>query len=164
MIILGIDPGTIVMGYGVIQSNGENVSLIKYGILKTPARSPMGERLVFLYRELSKIILEYKPEVVAVEEPFVDKNVKSAMAIGKAQAVAILAAAENNLPCREYTPSQVKQSVSNYGAGSKDQIQRMVGWQLGLDVLPEPLDASDALAVALCHVQSIRLNEMLHRQ
>jgi len=164
MIVLGIDPGTIVMGYGVIEGLNETVSLIKYGALNTPSRSPIGERLNFLYDNLQAIISRYQPEVVAVEQPFVAKNARSAFAIGLAQAVAILAAANRKLPCFEYTPAEIKQRVSNYGASSKEQIQQMVMLQLDLTEVPEPCDAADALAVALCHIQVTHLENLLNRQ
>jgi len=163
MIILGVDPGTIVMGYGVIKSNDDDVTLITYGAIKTKEHSTIGERLSLLYKELNKVIKKYKPEAVAVEQPFVAKNVSSALAVGRAQAVAILAAANAGLPAYEYTPAQVKQRVANYGASSKEQIQEMVRLQLGLPTIPEPNDAADALAVALCHLQEIHLNQLLER-
>jgi crossover junction endodeoxyribonuclease RuvC len=161
MKVLGIDPGTLIMGYGVIESQDSAVSLIKYGVLNTPPRSLIGERLSFLYRNLMRIIDEYQPEAVAVEQPFFAKNAKSALAIGKAQAVAILAAANNHLPCFEYTPREVKQRVSGYGGSDKEQIQQMVMLQLGLTQLPEPSDAADALAVALCHIQAVHQENLL---
>ena len=163
MIVLGVDPGTIIMGYGIISSRDEQVSLIKYGSWKTASRSPIGERLSFLYANLTGIIMEYKPDTVAVEQPFVAKNAQSAFAVGRAQAVVILAAANCKKPCYEYTPREVKQRVANYGAGSKEQIQQMVMLQLGLDKIPEPEDAADALAVALCHLQALHLEELLNR-
>jgi crossover junction endodeoxyribonuclease RuvC len=164
MIVLGIDPGTITMGFGVIECLDNNdVYLIKYGALNSPARSPIGERLRFLYGKLKTIIAECHPEAVAVEQPFVAKNAQSAFAIGRAQAIAILAAAEENLPCFEYTPAEIKQKVANYGASSKEQIQQMVMLQLGLKEVPEPNDAADALAVALCHVQVMQLEKLLNR-
>jgi crossover junction endodeoxyribonuclease RuvC len=164
MIVLGIDPGTISMGYGVIESLDNDVALIKYGALKTDSRSPIGERLNFLYTSLMEVIALYQPEVVAVEQPFVAKNARSAFAVGRAQAVAILAAASSHLPCHEYTPAEVKQRVANYGASSKEQIQQMVMLQLGLQQVPDPNDAADALAVALCHLQSKHLEDLLNRQ
>lgn len=112
---------------------------------------------------LNKIIKKYKPEAVAVEQPFVAKNVSSALAVGRAQAVAILAASNSGLPSYEYTPAQVKQRVANYGASSKEQIQEMVRLQLGLPGIPEPNDAADALAVALCHLQELHLNQLLEQ-
>jgi crossover junction endodeoxyribonuclease RuvC len=163
MKVLGIDPGTIVMGYGIIESRGSDVSLIKYGALNTNSRSPIGERLSFLYSHLLSIITEYQPEAVAVEQPFVAKNAQSAFAVGRAQAVAILAAANCSVPCYEYTPREVKQRVADYGASSKDQVQQMVMLQLGLDEAPEPVDAADALAVALCHLQVIHLENLLNQ-
>ena len=163
MIVLGIDPGTIVMGFGIIECLDNEVAVIKYGALNTPSRSPIGERLSFLFGNLQAIITKYQPEVVAVEQPFIAKNVKSAFAIGRAQAIAILAAAEGKLPCFEYTPAEIKQKVANYGASSKEQIQQMVMLQLGLKEIPEPSDAADALAVALCHIQAMQLEKLLNR-
>jgi crossover junction endodeoxyribonuclease RuvC len=161
MKILGIDPGTRVMGYGVIDSQDDNVALIDFGAVKVPERSPIGERLNLLYKELLKVIQSHRPDVVAVEQPFVSKNVKTAMAIGRAQAIALLAAASKGIPTYEYTPAQVKHRVTNYGASSKEQIQEMVRLQLGLDEVPQPNDAADALAVAICHVQEMHLSDLL---
>jgi crossover junction endodeoxyribonuclease RuvC len=163
MKILGVDPGTLVMGYGLIVSEADEVTLITYGAIKTKKLSSIGERLGFLYQELNKVIKQYKPDVVAIEQPFVAKNVSSAFAVGRAQAIAILAAANAKIPSYEYTPAQVKQRVANYGASSKEQIQEMVKLQLELDRIPEPSDAADALAVALCHIHEIHLNQLLAR-
>ena len=164
MRVLGIDPGTIVMGYGVVDSEGDVTTAVDYGALTPPQRSPIGERLNFLYARLLKIITRYQPQAVAVEQPFVAKNVKSALAVGRAQAVAILAAATKKIPSYEYTPARVKQLVANYGASSKEQVQEMVRLQLGLKEIPQPNDAADALAIALCHLQQMRLTELLARQ
>lgn len=164
MKILGIDPGTVVMGYGVIESNEDEITLIDCGALKSPPRTPAEKRLGFLYQRLLEIITHYKPDAVAVEQPFVSENVKSALAIGKAQAIAILAAVNNNLPIYEYSPAQVKRQVANYGTSSKAQIQEMVRLELGLSQAPEPPDAADALAVAICHIQASKLARLLSRQ
>ena len=164
MRILGIDPGTISMGYGIIEVNEDKITMVSCGALACQARSPIGERLSFLYHAISDIISQYQPDAVAVEQPFVAQNVKAALAIGKAQAIAILAAANRQIPVYEYTPAQVKQRVSNYGASSKEQIQEMVKLQLGLTEVPQPNDAADALAVALCHQQEAHLNSLLARQ
>ncbi|MFC1918785.1 crossover junction endodeoxyribonuclease RuvC [Chloroflexota bacterium] len=164
MKILGIDPGTIAMGYGVIESNGDEVTLIDCGAINTTGRSLIGKRLSFLYNQLLKIISSYQPDAVAIEQPFVAKNVKSALAIGRAQAIAILAAANREIPTFEYTPTHVKQSVTGYGASSKEQVQEMVKLQLGLSQAPQPNDAADALAVALCHVSEIHLSELMAKQ
>ena len=164
MIILGIDPGTIAMGYGVIESRDSEATLIDYGVLIPPAPASMGERLSFLYNRLVEIVSHCQPDAVAVEQPFIAKNARSALAIGRAQAVAILAAANKEIPTYEYSPAQVKQRVASYGASSKEQIQEMVRLQLGLSQIPEPSDAADALAVALCHLSQMHLNNLLTRQ
>jgi len=164
MRILGIDPGTVAMGYGVIESGNDETTLIDYGVLTTQARSPIGERLGYLYNKLLEIVSRFQPDAVAIEQPFMAKNVKSALAIGRAQAVAILAAANKGIPSYEYTPTQIKQRVANYGASSKEQIQEMVRLQLGLSEAPQPSDASDALATALCHLGEIHLSNLLARQ
>jgi crossover junction endodeoxyribonuclease RuvC len=164
MRVLGIDPGTIAMGYGVIESRDDETTLIDCGTLIAPARSPIGERLSYLYNHLSEIVSGYQPDAVAVEQPFIAKNVKSALAIGRAQAIAILAAANKGVATYEYTPTQIKQRVANYGASSKEQIQEMVRLQLGLSQIPQPSDAADALAVALCHLSQIHLSNLLAKQ
>ena len=164
MRILGIDPGTVAMGYGVIESRDDETTLVDCGVLDCPVRSPIGERLSFLYEELEKIISRYHPEAVAIERPFVAKNVRSTLAIGKAQAVAILAAANRGIPSYEYTPTQIKQRVADYGASSKEQVQEMVRLQLGLSQVPQPPDAADALAVAICHWREIYLSNLLAKQ
>ncbi|MDP3880134.1 MAG: crossover junction endodeoxyribonuclease RuvC, partial [Dehalococcoidales bacterium] len=152
MIILGVDPGTIAMGYGIIAGKDDEISLVDYGSLNPAPRSPIGERLSYLYNQLLEIVARYQPDAVAVEQPFLAKNVKSALAIGRAQAVAFLVADYKGIPSYEYTPARIKQRVANYGASSKEQIQEMVRLQLKLSQVPEPNDAADALAVALCHL------------
>jgi crossover junction endodeoxyribonuclease RuvC len=163
MRVMGIDPGTVVMGYGVIDNLDDDFSLIKYGVLKPQERSPIGERLLFLYRGIVQVIDQFGPGALAVEQPFVAKNAHSAFALGRAQAIAFLAAAERGLACFEYTPAQIKQRVANYGASSKEQVQQMVMLQLGIQEVPEPSDAADALAVALCHLQEIHIQNLLNR-
>ena len=164
MRILGVDPGTATTGYGVIDSEDDEITLIDYGALVSPARSPIGERLSYIYKGLLEVISRYQPEAVAIEEPFVAKNVRSALAIGRAQAIAILAAASKGIPSYEYTPTQVKQRVANYGASSKEQIQEMVKLQLGLSEVPQPSDAADALAIAICHLREMHVNNLLSEQ
>ena len=164
MRVMGVDPGTIVMGYGVIDSKDDEIALVDYGVITTKERSAIWERLSYLYGELLKIILRYQPDVVAVEQPFLAKNVKAAMAVGRAQAVAMLAAANRAIPTYEYTPAQVKQRVADYGASSKEQVQEMVKLQLGLSKIPQPSDAADAIAVAICHLREMHLNRLLAGQ
>ncbi|MFH0941679.1 MAG: crossover junction endodeoxyribonuclease RuvC [Chloroflexota bacterium] len=161
MKVLGIDPGTVSMGYGVVVSEGDDMALVVCGALRRPATSPIGERLYYYYQQLRGIIARFKPEVVAIEQPFLAKNVRSALAVGRAQAVAILAAASSGLPSYEYTPAQIKQTVADYGASSKEQIQEMVKLQLGMDCVPEPSDAADALAAAICHLRQVRLDRLI---
>ncbi len=163
MRILGIDPGTAVMGWGVVESDGDSVSAGGFGAIKLPDKLKPGEKLDRLFSELNKVIRKYQPDEIAVEQPFVAKNVHSAFMVGRAQAIALLAAASRKIPSYEYTPAQVKQRVANYGASSKDQVQEMVRLQLGLREAPEPTDAADALAVALCHAQEIHVNELIAR-
>ncbi len=164
MKILGIDPGTQVMGWGVVATDGDDMSPAGYGAIKVPDKLQPGEKLNLLYTELQKIIRKYHPDNVAVEQPFVAKNVHSAFMVGRAQATALLAAASENIPSFEYSPAQVKQRVANYGASSKEQIQAMVKLILGMSEAPEPFDAADALAIAICHAQEIQVNELLARQ
>ena len=154
------------MGYGVVESGDEEeIALVEYGVLKSPLRSPIGERLSYLYYGLMEVISRAQPDVVAVEQPFVmSRNVKTALAIGRAQAVAILAAANQKIPAYEYTPTQVKQRVADYGASSKEQIQEMVKLQLRLAEVPQPNDAADALAVAICHLREVHLINLLKGQ
>ena len=164
MKILGIDPGTLVMGYGVIESEDDEIALLDFGALFGPEHSPVAERLSYLFNKLQEIIQRHQPDAVAVEQPFMAKNVRSALAIGRAQAIALLAAAGRGIPTYEYTPAQIKQRVANYGASSKEQIQEMVRLQLGLAEVPQPNDAADALAVAICHVREMHLNNLLANQ
>jgi len=154
----------MVMGYGVIESEDDEIVLIDFGALVGPGRSPIGERLSYLYNELLEIIQRHQPDAVAVEQPFIAKNVRSALAIGRAQAIALLAAAGRGIPTYEYTPTQIKQRVANYGASSKEQIQEMVRLHLGLSQVPQPNDAADALAVAICHLREIHLSNLLANQ
>lgn len=151
------------MGYGVLESN-DKTTLVDCGVLTPTATSPIGERLSYLYNGLLEIILRTQPDAIAIEQPFVAKNVKTALTIGMAQAIAILAAANQGIPAYEYTPAQIKQRVASYGASSKEQIQEMVRLLLGLSQRPQPSDAADALAVALCHLSEIHLNQVLARQ
>ena len=164
MRILGIDPGTLVVGYGIIDSQEDDMELVYCNALTCSQRYPIAERLSHFFNKLSEIINEYKPDVMAVEQPFVDKNVRTALAIGKAQAVAILAASQHGIPAYEYSPAQIKRVVTNYGASSKEQMQEMVRLQLGLLKPPQPNDVADALAVAICHLRETYRREILARQ
>lgn len=161
MKILGIDPGTVVMGYGIIDAIDDEITLIDYGALTSKKNEDIGERLHQLYIGIQEVIQHHSPDAVAVEQPFIAKNVRSAMAIGRAQAIALLAATEKGIPTYEYTPTQIKQRVANYGASSKEQIQEMVRLQLGLQEVPQPNDAADAIAVAICHLHETHLSQFI---
>ncbi len=161
MRILGIDPGTLVMGYGVVDSEGDDLIMVDCGVLSVSSHSSLEGRLRTLYLGLLDVIARYQPLEVAVEEPFVAKNIHSALVIGQAQAVAILAAVNSGLPVFKYTPAWVKQSVTSYGGSEKGQVKEMVRIQLGLSHIPEPSDAADALAVAICHILNTRLSRLL---
>ena len=167
MRILGIDPGTLKMGYGLIEESGEELTTLAYGALVASSRMAPAERLHTLYLGLMKLVAQYKPHEMAVEEPFVSQtergNARSAIAIGRAQAVAMLVAASNGIPMQTYPPARVKQMVTDHGGSDKDQVQRMVCIHLRLDKIPQPSDAADALAVALCHIQERRLAGLLAR-
>jgi crossover junction endodeoxyribonuclease RuvC len=152
------------MGYGVVEEKGgSNIIMVGCGVISVPQKMPIEERLCVLHEGLTKMISEYKPEVVALEEPFVAGNARSALAIGRAQAIAILAAAQARLPVFRYMPTQVKQLVTSYGRSSKDQVKQVVKLQLGVTELPEASDAADALAVAICHLNQKHLDEILKR-
>jgi crossover junction endodeoxyribonuclease RuvC len=164
MRVMGIDPGTVVVGYGVVDSFDGQEKMVVCGVLTAPAKLKQVERLSTLYKALEKLVGRLKPDVVAVETPFVSQNVSSALAIGRAQAVALLVAANKGIPTYEYSPRQIKQRVASYGASSKEQIQQMVKIQLGLDEIPKPSDVADALAVALCHLSEVHVSGLLSEQ
>ncbi|MBI2867487.1 MAG: crossover junction endodeoxyribonuclease RuvC [Chloroflexi bacterium] len=161
MKVLGIDPGTQRTGYGLIEAHHDQLHLIACGVIAPSARPSRAEGLHHIHRELLRLIERYRPEEIAIEDPFVAKNVRSAFAIGEARAVAMLAAAAHRLPVRQYPPAKVKRVVAGYGAGSKEQVQQMVCLLLGLVESPQSYDATDALAVAICHVQERRLADLL---
>ncbi len=153
MRVLGIDPGTLNLGYGIVDEEGDGITMVDCGVLSLSSKVPVEQRLSSLYQKLCEIVNRYQPDEVAIEEPFVAGNARSALAIGRAQAVAILAAANRKLPVFRYLPTQVKQQVTNYGHSGKEQVQEMVRIQLGLSQPPQSTDAADALAVAICHLR-----------
>ena len=163
MRILGIDPGTLAMGYGVLDDIGDQPSMVECGVLTTCGAESLSERLHELYLGLTDLLIRFRPEEMAIEDPFVARNARSALAIGRAQAVAMVAAASHSIPVATYPPAKVKRGVANYGRGDKEQVQRMVCMQLGLSESPGPSDATDALAVALCHLRERQLSNLLAR-
>jgi len=156
MIILGVDPGTAITGYGVLQSDGDDLEMIAYGAITTPADWLMPRRLQHVYQELTALIAKHQPTDAVVEKLFFSKNVRTALSVGQARGVALLAAAQAGLTIHEYTPLQIKQAVVGYGRAEKQQIQQMVKMLLQLDAIPQPDDAADALAIAICHAHSAR--------
>lgn len=157
MRILGIDPGTGITGWGIIDKDpmtNNGYKVIDYGVIRTSTGLDMPMRLKDLHDELDGIIKRYKPDEVGVEDLFFFKNQKTVIKVGQARGVIILTAVNNNLPVFDYTPLQVKQSITGYGRAEKKQVQRMVKMVLGLKTIPKPDDAADALAVAICHTNT----------
>jgi crossover junction endodeoxyribonuclease RuvC len=163
VIILGIDPGTATTGCAVIEATagGSRLRALDYGCIRTSADLPMHMRLQQIYNELCLKAHEFRPDVLAIEQLYFNKNVRTALAVGQARGVAILAAANCGLRIAEYTPLQVKQAVTGYGRASKTQVQRMVAALLHLQEIPRPDDAADALAIAICHGHSCGLDAKL---
>lgn len=160
MIILGIDPGFAIMGYGIIQYEGNRFKSLGYGAITTPSTMPTPARLKTIYEELNEIIVKYNPDTVAIEELFFNNNAKTALLVGHARGVAVLSAANNNKEIFEYTPLQVKQGVVGYGRADKGQVQQMVKTLLNLSKIPKPDDVADALAVAICHAHTGNFKNM----
>jgi len=161
MLVIGIDPGTAITGYGLVseQPNGD-LSVVDFGVIRTPADLAMPQRLLQLYRELKHITLSYRPDSGAVEKLFFQKNVTTAISVGQGRGVALLTLAEAGAPVAEYTPLEIKQAIAGYGGADKKQMQYMVKALLNLEKIPRPDDAADALAVAICHIHSARYRAM----
>ena len=151
---LGIDPGTAIMGWGVVDEAVGTLTMVDFGAFTTPAGMPQSERLLSLYRELCALLERYHPEAAAIEELFFGKNVNTALTVGQARGVAMLALAQAGVPIYEYKPTVVKQAVAGYGGADKKQMQEMVRLTLRLVRIPKPDDAADALAIAICHAYS----------
>lgn len=149
MRIIGIDPGTGILGFGVIDAEGARVKLVDAGVITTPAHTPLPDRLEDIYNSLTDIIRDTKPEVMAIEKLFFARNVTTAMSVAHARGVAMLTGKQAGLRLEEYTPQQIKQSMTGYGKADKKQMQEMVRLQLGLKEVPKPDDAADALATAI---------------
>ena len=160
MRILGIDPGIAIGGYGVVDKEGNRYKTIAYDAVTTKAHTPLEDRLEKVYNGVCEIIKEYKPDAMSIEELFFNNNAKTALTVGQARGVIILAAVQNHIPVYEYTPLQVKQALTGYGRASKTQIQQMMKSMLGLTEVPKPDDVADALAIAVCHGNSMRFNSI----
>ena len=154
---LGIDPGTATTGYGLVRIYPDGSLLaVKYGIISTPKDTPAPERLVMLYQQLTALLKEHHPDTAAVEKLFFQRNVSTAIAVGQARGVTLLALAQAGVDVFEYTPNEIKQAVASYGSADKRQVQEMVRVLLALDDIPRPDDAADALAVAITHLNTKR--------
>jgi crossover junction endodeoxyribonuclease RuvC len=150
VIILGIDPGTAMLGFGIVERTGPRLRAIDYGVITTPANLPLPDRLEAIYLALNDLIELHAPALVGVERLFFTKNVQTAFAVGQARGVVLLAAAQHDLEIREATPNEVKVATAGHGSAAKEQVQRMVQAILGLPEIPTPDDAADALAIAIC--------------
>lgn len=159
MRVLGIDPGLAIVGYSIIETDANKIKMLEYGCIKTEAEISTPDRLNIIFNRLNEIIKQYNPEDMAIEELFYNKNVKTVISIGQARGVEVLSGISNGLQIYEYTPLQIKQAVVGYGRAEKKQIQNMVKFILGLDEIPKPDDAADALAVAICHSFSLKFKE-----
>ena len=156
-LVLGIDPGTAITGYSLVCDVGGDLRLVDYGVITTPSDESLPQRLREIYRQLTAIIQERQPAEAAVEKLFFSRNVRTALSVGQARGVALLAMANADIEIHEYTPLEVKQAVVGYGRATKVQVQEMVKMLLELDSVPQPDDAADAIAVAICHIHSARM-------
>ncbi len=157
MRIIGIDPGTGILGFGVVDVHNNQFKLVTAGVITTPAHTPLDERLEEIFDGLTEIITETKPEVMSIEKLFFSRNVTTAISVAQARGVAMLTGRKSRLPIAEYTPQEIKQTLTGYGKADKKQMQEMVRLQLGLSEVPKPDDCADALAAAMTHV-------LMHRQ
>lgn len=164
MLIMGIDPGIGISGYGVISNEDNICNVIEYGVVRTSSGQEMPYRLKQIYENYAVLMQKYKPNAVAVEELFYNKNAKTIISVGQARGASILAAALSNIEVFEYTPLQVKQAVVGYGRADKMQVQQMIKMFFKLDKLPKPDDAADALAVALCHMNSYKVLKLTSKR
>jgi crossover junction endodeoxyribonuclease RuvC len=161
MLVLGIDPGTATTGYGLVfESEDGSLRANTFGVISTPANMEMPTRLKSLYQQIEQIILLHLPDQGAVEKLFFQRNVSTAISVGQARGVVLLAFANHNIPVAEYTPLEIKQATTGYGKADKKQVQCMIKSLLQLDVIPQPDDAADALAIAFCHLNSHRLKDL----
>lgn len=161
MRVLGVDPGTAITGYGIVRFDGEALEPVAYGVITPSATVPLPLKLQHLYRELQTIIHTYQPTEASVEELFFARNVRTALSVGHARGVILLALADAGLTAYGYTPLQVKKAITGYGRAGKEQMQQMVRLLLRLESIPQPDDAADALAVAICHAHSSSMTARL---
>ncbi len=161
MIIIGIDPGTVVTGYGIIKIEGNTLTLIDFGCIRPPAAKKITDRYLIISNGVDELLERHEPDVLVVETQYVHKNVQSALKLGMARGIVLVAAKRRGLIVYEYAPTKAKRAVVGNGRASKYQVQRMVQHLLNLDTPPHPEDAADALALALCHAHACRLNHLI---
>lgn len=164
MRVLGIDPGTVTTGYGLVERRGDTLHALTYGAITTQASLPFAQRLLRIYQELRTLLTRIRPDCAAVEAVFFARNVQSALRLGQARGVALLALAEEAIEIHEYSALEVKQAITSYGRAEKGQVQEMVRLLLHLADPPSPVDAADALAVAICHHHAARLKGRLRER
>lgn len=159
MRVVGIDPGSINCGYGIVErDNNNNLIHISSGTIQLPRQKPLAERLKLLHAQLRHMLREYSSEEAAIEKVFFAKGIKAALNLGHARGVVLLALSEDDLPVHEYNPNEIKKAVVGYGKAGKEQVQKMVTMILSLDEEPLP-DSADALAIAICHLNTLRVRE-----
>lgn len=162
MIVLGVDPGTAITGFGIIEETStQSLKMLECGVIRTSASESDWERLKLLFQKISEIIQRHQPDCAAVEKLYFQQNVTTAISVGQARGVVLLALAQNGVEVSEYSPLEVKQSVAGYGHADKQQIQRMVTTLLFLDETPSPDDVADALAVGICHLNSRQMKKLV---
>ncbi|MEA1881082.1 MAG: crossover junction endodeoxyribonuclease RuvC [Candidatus Marinimicrobia bacterium] len=150
--MIGVDPGLSITGFGILDYKGSNVRVVAYGTIKPPVKESLPNRLEYLNSHMNELLEKFEPHIMAIEDTFFSRNVKSALMLGQARGVLLLSAASKGIPSMEYAPRKVKQSVVGNGAADKKQVQYMVQKILKMDEPPKPLDTSDALAIGLCHI------------
>ncbi|MBN1286277.1 MAG: crossover junction endodeoxyribonuclease RuvC [Anaerolineae bacterium] len=160
-LVLGLDPGTAITGYGLVREVDGQLETVDYGVIRTPADMPLPQRLQTIFHDLTALIQTHKPQSAAVEKVFFSSNAKTAMSVGHARGVQLLALAEAGLSIAEYTPNEVKQATVGYGGADKYQMQQMVAALLNLEDIPRPDDAADALAVAICHINTSHFQSLI---
>ncbi|NLX10108.1 MAG: crossover junction endodeoxyribonuclease RuvC [Chloroflexi bacterium] len=161
MLVLGIDPGTATTGYGLVREHPDGrLEAVAYGVITTPARRPMQDRLMQIYEEITALIVQYQPDSVAVETLFFGKNVTTAITVAQGRGVILLALAQAGIPMREYKPAEIKQAIAGYGNADKIQVQEMIRQLLDLDEIPRPDDAADGLGVAITDINASRFERL----
>ncbi len=161
MLVIGIDPGTAITGYGLVRERSDgSLEAVDYGAILTAKTTPMPQRLIQIFESLVEVLDRFKPQAAAVEQLFFQRNVRTALSVGQARGVVLLALAQAGLSVGEYTPLEIKQAVAGYGGADKNQVQQMVRALLELREIPRPDDAADALAVAICHIHSVKMGQL----